>query len=195
MKLTDAEKLILLMLSEIHERLEIESDLNPKFVRQAINTGNTWGLSWRHSDILSGDVQTPAEVVEVIDTLDMWDSIEASYAQLPPAEKDRIETEAGPFGTDIEFRGFDGNNEFEQMSIARFLVEDLGRFERFNGRELNSHTVSLESYRRMLAVFLPLRPSLGQRRKPYLTADEIIEILRSQIHPERRRPVARPTIQ
>src|SRR5947209_4609316 len=116
----------------------------------------------------------------------MWATLEGSHVRLSPAEKDWVTTEATPFGDHIEFRGFDGNNETEQMSIARFLVDDLGRFERFKGRDFNSHTASVDAYRRMLGVFLHLRPSLAERTPPFLTAAEIIEILKERIHPEHR---------
>ena len=42
MKLTGSEKLILIMLSKIHEQLDIRSDIDPKFVQSAINSGNSW---------------------------------------------------------------------------------------------------------------------------------------------------------
>ena len=40
MKLTDAEKLILIMLSEIHEHLQIESGVDAKFVQRVFPSGS-----------------------------------------------------------------------------------------------------------------------------------------------------------
>ncbi|MFG6083671.1 YfbU family protein [Paracoccus litorisediminis] len=43
-----------------------------------------------------------------------------------------------------QFAGFDGNNETLHMSAARFMVEKLGRFDRFAGRDFNSHYTAVE---------------------------------------------------
>jgi len=40
----------------------------------------------------------------------------------------RIRIEAELFGEHVVFTGFDGNNEGEYMSIARFLINELDRF-------------------------------------------------------------------
>ena len=64
----DSEKLILLMLSEIYENLEIDSsEVNPGFIKSAIFTDNTWGITWEYSMILSEE--TPVEVKDVVDIL------------------------------------------------------------------------------------------------------------------------------
>ena len=44
MKLTDPEKLILIMLTEIHEKLKIENGIDSKFVQEAIYSDNTWTM-------------------------------------------------------------------------------------------------------------------------------------------------------
>jgi len=179
MKLTDPEKLILIMLSEIHEKLGIENGVDPKFVQSAIYSENTWGLRWKYTGIFTDKGETPAEVTEVVDILDMWSFIESAYHGLSADDKERIRVEAEPFGTHVRFAGFDGNNESEHIGIARFLIDDLDRFTSFKGRDLNSHSPSLEAHRRMLAVFLPLRTSLGGDD---LTATQIVEILRARFH-------------
>jgi uncharacterized protein len=51
MKLTDDEKLILLMLSEIYEKLDVYGETDPKFVRSTILDDMLWGLTWRYSGI------------------------------------------------------------------------------------------------------------------------------------------------
>jgi uncharacterized protein YfbU (UPF0304 family) len=71
-----------------------------------------------------------------------------------------LEVDAKPFGKDPQFRGFDGNNESEYMSVASFLINDLERFEEFKGRSMNSHMPSIETYRRMLSAFEPMRRNL-----------------------------------
>lgn len=107
--------------------------------------------------------------------------LETSCKRLQPADKAHVEKEAEPFGSHVRFRGFDGNNETEYMGAAEFLVNDLERFSTFKGRDLNSHLPSLDTYKRMLAVYRPLRNShdFGP-----LNAEQIIKILKEQAHPE-----------
>ena len=78
----------------------------------------------------------------------------------------------------------DGNNEGEYRSIAAFLIEELGRFERFKEHDLDSHMPSVETYARMHRVFLPMKRGLGMGVR--LTADQLIELTKARIHPEHR---------
>lgn len=178
MKLTNPEKLILVLLAAIHEKLGIENGVDTKLLTSAIYSNNTWALSWELQGIVGDSPDpTPDEVREVMDILDMWSFIEEAYATFGSLEEKKIETEADPFGTHVQFSGFDGNHETEHMSIARFLVEDMGRFPRFKGRDFNSHYPSIETYRRMFAVFEPIRKTLVGHG---LTADQVIELLNAK---------------
>jgi len=182
MELSNGEKLILIMLSEIYEHLKINGEIDPQFVRSAIFREQTWSLAWEYPGIVgSGENETPAVVNEVLDILEMWEMLETSYKRLQPTDKARVEDEAEPFGSNVQFRGFDGNNETEYMGAAEFLVNDLERFSTFKGRDLNSHRPLLDTYKRMLAIFQPLRNSLGSGT---LNAEQIINILKEQAHPE-----------
>jgi len=80
-------------------------------------------------------------------------------------------------GKDPKFYGFDGNNEGEYMSIARFLVEKMGRFESFKGRNFNSHVPLVDRYRVMIAAFEPIRVGLVGRK---LGVGEMINLLKLQ---------------
>lgn len=109
----------------------------------------------------------------------MWTLIETSYDRLPADDKERIKADGNPSVREARFSGFDGNHETEQMGIALFLVEELGRYANFKGRHLNSHMPSLDGYERMLTAFQPLLSSLGS---DYLTATQIIQLLKAQDH-------------
>ncbi len=177
MKLTNPEKLILLMLSEIQEKLGI-NDHTTKLITKSIYSNNTWALSWELNGVVGDSPdETPKEVTEVVHILDMWDFIEESYSSLNQSDKDKIEQDAEPFGKYVQFIGFDGNNETEHLGIARFLIDDMNRFSRFKGRELNSHSPRLNSNLNMFSVFKKIRPKLGERS---LHVDEIIEILKAK---------------
>jgi hypothetical protein len=121
----------------------------------------------------------PPEVKDVVDYLDMWTFIEEAYANFGPEQKKKIEVEAEPFGRVVRFPGFDGNNEVKLLSIARLLVNEMGRFTRFKGRDLNSHAPLRESYARMYKIFEPMRTNLGLTA---LSPDKVAELLRARRH-------------
>lgn len=65
------------------------------------------------------------------------------------------------------------------MAIARFLIEKMGRWSQFKGRELNSHFPTLATYNRMLSA--PMRAGLVGIE---LDADQLIRILKAQSYRE-----------
>ena len=183
MKLTDGEKLIILMLTEMYEKLQIEGETEPDFLRSAIFNDHLWGIRWKYSGIPFEQAEDPPIVREVVDILDMWSFIEYAYAKLSEQERQQLALAAKPFGENPRFNGFDGNNESEHMSVAMFLVNQLERFQEFKGRSFNCHHPSLDTHRRMLAVFEPLRASLADSS---LSVDQLAKILREKVHPSHR---------
>jgi len=81
----------------------------------------------------------------------------------------------------VRFPGFDGNNECNYSSVASFLTKQLDRHTSLKGRIINSHMPTIDGYRRMLAVFLPMRSSLGGGD---LSAGQITAVLNARRHPE-----------
>jgi uncharacterized protein YfbU (UPF0304 family) len=181
MELNGKEKLILLMLAEIYEKLGINGEIDPAFIKEVIFSNHSWGLHWQYSALFEGEkAEDPPEVREVVEILDMWDLIELSFEELDPAERDRAQAEADPHGRSFNFSGFDGNSETKHMSIARFFVDHLGRWSRFEEREMNSHRRTVDEYRRMLGVYLPIRDALGSSGSYRLSADQLIQILKAR---------------
>jgi uncharacterized protein YfbU (UPF0304 family) len=186
-RLGDGEKLIILMFCDLFKKLKLKSDIEPEFVEEVIHGGHYWALDWKYPGIFHGHEDSMAVLHETVNILDMWSFLEDGYSKLSKKEKDRIAAEGEPFGKHVVFRGFDGNGEGEYIGIARFLVEQLDRFTKFTGRELNAHMPTVEAHRRMLAVFEPIRRTMMGRD---LNADEIIEILKAMLHPSRRKAQA-----
>jgi hypothetical protein len=58
---------------------------------------------------------------------------------LSPEDLAKLAKEAAPFGENVRFAGFDGNNE-RHYGIATYRVDDMKRFQHFKGRDLNSHS-------------------------------------------------------
>lgn len=183
MKITDGEKLILLMLSELYEELGVNGEIDPKFIKEMISSNNLWALPWKYSGIPFEDQEDPEIVREVMDILDMWSFIEYSYTQLDDAKKAALEKEADPFGKDPKFPGFDGNNESEYMGTASFIVNELDRFGDFKGRSFNSHCPSIDGHRRMLSAFKEIRNNLDFAP---MSEKDLASVLRERIHPSKR---------
>ena len=183
MKLSDGEKLILLMLSDIYEKTGIEGEIEPEFIKSSIFRDHLWGIPWKYSGIPFDDQENPPIVKEVVDILDMWSFIEHGYKELTDAQKQQLEEDVEHFGKDPKFRGFDGNNESEYMSVASYIINDLERFEEFKDRGLNSHMPSIDTYNRMLSVFLPIRNNMMTGG---LSLKDLTLILKEKVHPENR---------
>jgi len=187
-RLGDGDKLILIMLCQLFRQLKLKSEIEPDFVEAVIYGGHHWGLEWKYPGILHGHEDSKAVLSEVVDVLDMWNFIERGFADLSKKDKDRVASDAEPFGKHVKFSGFDGNNEGEHRRIARFLIDKLDRFSAFEGRELDAHMPTIDAYRRMLSVFTPMRSTLAGRE---LNASEIVELLNAKLHPERRKSAAK----
>ncbi|MBA1250934.1 YfbU family protein [Pseudomonas luteola] len=182
MEMTNYQKLVLTMLCDIHEKLEIQDSVDPKLVMEAVHGDNTWGLSWAYPGILENE-PNPPHVEFVANVLQMWEDVERSYEQLSDDDKVKVETAATPFGNDPKFPGFDGNNEGEYLSAARFMVENLDRFSDFKGRVNNSHFPAVDGYQRMLNVHEGFSDVMQFGRR---SADELIALLNERRHPDNR---------
>lgn len=175
MKLTNPEKLILLMLSDIYDKLGLES-VDTSLLRSAIYTENTWALDWEMPGVVGSEPDpTPEMVSKVLNYLEMWSFIEEAVSSFSPDETAELERNAAPFGKHVRFPGFDGNNETKELGIARILIEDMGRFTRFKGRDLNSHAPLQDAYDRMRRVFINMRNQSTQRI--HLSVDQVAAVL------------------
>ncbi|MEZ8806922.1 YfbU family protein [Vibrio atlanticus] len=184
MTLSDGEKLIALMLADLHEHLEIDGELDAGFVKSAIFNDHLWSIPFKYSGLDFENSELPEEVSEVLNIMDMWRFIEFHYSQLSDANKSEVARLANPFGDNPQFAGFDGNNETEHMSIAQCVIEDLDRFNEFQDRNLNSHAPSLDGYRRMLPVFDAVRSA--NLYNDSIGVEEIVSILIERVHPSNR---------
>lgn len=177
LSISDGDKLILTMLSDIHKATvgSGTGEMDPDFVVSALSGGHLWGLRWKNSGLLHGHVDPPEVVAEVVDILEMWSQIEWSFERLPRDAQARVEAEVGYGRPGFRFIGFDGNEESEHFSVASFMIGKLDRFASLKGRELNSHAPVLGSYRRLHAAFAPIR---ARGAGEPLQAANLIEILR-----------------
>lgn len=181
MAFSAGEKLILTMLCDISKKLNAAHEVDPDFVQHALFNSHEWALGWQYEGLFeNSDLDEPVELAETADIMDMWELIEILFSNFSEEEQERITAEAKPFKP--QFRGFDGNNEINHLSIAKMLVDHLDRFNRFKGRDLNCHCHSIEAHKRMLSVYNDLRDKHGGEID--LTPDEVVKILKAQIHPD-----------
>lgn len=181
MAFSAGEKLIITMLCDLLKSHKVKGEIDPDFVLEALIGRHEWGLEWKYSGIFDKkDINTPPVVYEVASILDMWEIIEISYENFTDQQKKLVKEEAEPFGNNPMFKGFDGNNETEHYSTARFLTGPLGRWDQFKGRDLNAHMPSLDTYNRMLDVFEPIQKN--HNPDVLFTPKDIIQILKAKAH-------------
>ncbi|KND57227.1 hypothetical protein BVER_00587 [Candidatus Burkholderia verschuerenii] len=174
-RFSDGEKMLMLMMGDIFKALKIKDpESNPQFLADVIYGGHYWAPKWDMQGVFHDHVDNPDDVRHVVDVLDMWSFIEEAYAGFTAVEKKKIAEQVGPLGESVQFAGFDGNNESNQMSIARFLVEKMARFSRFKNRDLNSHYPTYHGYKRMFERFEPMRTKLVGHG---LSVEQVITLL------------------
>jgi hypothetical protein len=175
MKLSEGERLILVMLCDIYKALNLKGEIDPEMLRSSIRGGKELDLP---ANGVSHNGHDKANVAaEVSEILDMWSAIEKGYKHLTVDEKREVEAGAGPLGRGVRFSGFDDDAEGEYRNAAHALIETAGQFERFQGRNLSAHMPALEGYRRMLRLFGPMRPPAGD---PRLRPQQIIALANAE---------------
>ncbi len=183
MDLSSGERLIVLMLAEIMEKIGATKEFDPKFISKCVANGNIWAIEELYSGILDAEEPRSDIRTEVGDILDMWMILEESISNLSDSDREALKAAAYPFGEKVEFPGFDQSRESVHARVANCLVKDMDTFRHFQGRQLTHGIMNLEGYRRMYQAFEPLRPNLADR---YPTVDEIAAILIAQSHPRRQ---------
>jgi len=175
MKLSDGEKLILMMLSEIYEHHKIKGEIDPAFVQETLTSGQIWGFPWKYSGLGLEGKTVPPVVKETCDIFDMYSLVSSSYDKLAPSEKKKVRDGADPFDDYVVFQGFDFNND-DHAGVASYLVNHLGRYTNIDP-SINSHnSTTIHKYRKMLSIYKDITdpyPAEG------LSADQLIAILKS----------------
>jgi uncharacterized protein len=177
MNLSEGERLILVMLCDIHKALNLKSTIDLDALKPLILETRSNGAE-RPVNGASGDHRDRTAVTtEVSDILDMWSAIERGYKHLSVEEKREVEIGAGPLGRGVRFSGFDAESEIAYRDIAHVMIEEAGQFERFQGRNLDAHMPALAGYRRMLRLYGPIRSVSGDRR---LDVQQIIALANAE---------------
>ena len=174
---TISEKLIVGMLCDLFKQLKLDdAGFDPDLIEKATVGGHHWALEWEYGGMFEESIDEQV-ALEVANILQMWWNIESSYDYLSEDERARLEADSVTSRNRFMFRGFDGNVEPNHFFVAKLMIDDLGRFRHFAGRDLNSHYPSLHRHRSMLALFETMQDSVqgGQT----LTATQIAELVGS----------------
>jgi uncharacterized protein YfbU (UPF0304 family) len=187
MNMSNAEKLIVWLLTEILKNQNVGKGTNAQsednlrtvdLIQGAICGGHLWVLEMEMPGIFHGGEpdDTEEQAREVSAILGMWRSIEEGFLRLTEDAKKRIMEEIS-LTSAPKFTGFDGNDRVEAYycSIARFLVEKMGRYEYFKDRDFNSHCTMLNRYRKMLPDYQGERDRSGSQG---LGAEAILRLLK-----------------
>lgn|GEM_PF-523048 len=184
--MTPQEKLTLQMLCEIYEKLGLD-ELDPRLIHKAVTDDALWVVDWKYSGLeLGGEI--PEKGRFVLDVLDLFHFLSESWKQLPAEGRAQVEAVRPHAASEVNFKGFDGNNECEYMTLTSYLVVDLKRYRTMLDDEqatMNSHMQMVPVYQRMLSAFLPIRESVAFSGG-LLNAEQITEILLEQVHPSNR---------
>ncbi|MGW8114052.1 YfbU family protein [Caproicibacterium sp. NSD3] len=152
MVLSKAERLMLYNQYEILKKLEdckIHSHTELYDICQEILVN---GYKQQYQTIFDGFSEPISDDIAslVQKTLQIYQMLLMSYNQLKPEEKEQLDTE------DIKFEGFDGNEEIEYYSYAKFLLEVFQKYPQLYDKRfytLNSHWPNATKYQNMISKF------------------------------------------
>ena len=166
LKLTDTERLMLANQFEILGTLK--KDHGYTRLAEQLRDGHEW-LYQQNFEYLSPNL--PEEDAELVLTvLGIYSEMRDSYVGL--ADKTGIEPHQ------VEFPGFDGNNEGELLRFSRALRESDRFVDTIPERGKNSHMPTRDIYGRMIDAWR----EMGEPRYPF-TREQILELLAARTHP------------
>jgi uncharacterized protein len=169
MKLTDTERLILANQYEILAVLK--SDDSYARLAEQLRDGHEWLYQQSFDYFAPNMSQEKAEFVVTI--LGIYSEMRDSYEQL--TDKSGIELHQ------VQFPGFDGNNEGDLLSFARALRQNERFIDTLPEHGKNSHMPTREMYGRIIAKWR----EMGEPHFP-LTKEQILGLLDAKIHPANR---------
>lgn len=149
MKLTDSERCIMLNQLEILMKLKPSAGEKKRYERAQDILLNGYEFFYDKACVV-GELFSPvSETIskKVYEIFEMFRVLHYSYENLPQADQAQLKA------SDIQFSGFDGNNEGDYMGFARFLVEKMSLYDEQKGAKFNSHCPMLNTYNRMLETY------------------------------------------
>lgn len=168
------DKINSIMLCDILTHFGVKSEINPKIVKYAIESGNQWILNAEYSYLLSDE---PSKEVRdfVISVLNMYRGLSAALRKLPTEQQKEIVEKYNLHIAEkhIQIPGFDGNNEAEYFSVIE-AFQEMNKFTEQSKPIANTHSQTIHSYELMLKEYDRLS---AVNRSFELSSDEISTVL------------------
>jgi uncharacterized protein YfbU (UPF0304 family) len=153
-----SERLVLSNQYRILEKLYPEEAAYFAEARETVEQGYE-GYYWRVFQSIDSEVVTQEECKEVLETMTMYSCLKDSF--------ERLTDKSGIDARDIQFDGFDGNNESSLLSFANFYCGSGGRkfTDLIDDHVPNSHSPRIDMYRRMLSVWASVPERMHRPRE------------------------------
>lgn len=163
MKMTDVERITLIRLHEVLAALKPKEAKEHHVAIQILRDGYHEDLYEQRCGTYLAEPFAESDQKLVYDILDLYASLERSYAKLSKVEKKLIDKSA------LEFPGFDDASEGAYLGFARFVIKKQHRWTDVDHKSgFNSEKLMLPVYRRLLKEARRLKS--GDRE---FTAEEI----------------------
>jgi len=180
LNITDAERLILANQYQILAELEVLNKKGDGKEYSELSNNLRDGYSFFYDgffDAVLSDVLDKEDEKFVLDTLDLFSTLKASYSKIDKKQQTEIYTHG------ISFDGFDGNNETKLLGFVDALAKNNRFSTILNGNmDLNSHAPMVGIYQRQLAKW----KELGEPRYP-MSFEHIRDIAEARKHPTMRK--------
>lgn len=171
-RLSDGERLLLQMLSEVHTALDAAGGAERERMLTALEGGHLWAIADHKA--LAAPSRRLADVDEVRRTLTMFRAISNTLGGLSAAEAAALgELLHGP---QTRFLGYGRDQEPDFVAIAQYIIHERQMFAEQAGVELGARTAMRGVYRPMLAAW----DVIARDRAPgRLTLEQLADILRA----------------
>ncbi|RMC99885.1 hypothetical protein EAY64_06145 [Aquitalea palustris] len=180
LKITDAERLILANQYQILAELEVLNKHGDGKEYSELSNDLRDGYSFFYDgffDAVLSNVLDKDDESFVLNTLDLFSTLKASYDELDKAQQAEI------YAKGISFDGFDGNHETELLGFVDALAKHNRFFTILDGKMgLNSHAPMVSIYQRQLAKW----EELGEPLYP-MSFEQIRDIAEARKHPTARK--------
>lgn len=157
MNLSKTDRLLLANQHEILALLEPHFADSHKQVVEALRSGYQSAIDRLFDNVFDG--LSREECLEVINVMDLHTALMLSHKNLSPADQATVRVK------DLDFLGYDGNDETMFMAYARYLVEhesrftDLAQLSDGSKNDFNSHYPSRDGYSKMVDAWKALAPN------------------------------------
>lgn len=176
MKPTNAEKLILLMLVDLHEKLGIESKLSPSDLPTLLEHDVTWRALNSY-----GVIGASAEVQEVTSVLNMWEKIERCWEKLNPSDRAEVLARCPHIDRAPKFPGFSWFDDTNYADIAYELRQQGKISSHYGPRGMEDAPEGISSsYKGMISAYAAV---VAEVHEGWIGKDELCAILNAYVPP------------